>query len=316
LGLGSDMRAIVLFFLLSGQSTEQHAQQGKQTSHKTKLQIVSSIKPIQAIVIAITGEHAENNQIIPEYASPHNYSFKPSDIRKVKSADVIFRVHEQMETQLNGVFKDLDHDKLIVSLANAEGITLLNFGNSQHNHNSEGQNTHLRNEDFHIWTSPNNAISIAKKIATTLNRIDPKNKQHYAENLLQFTQAVQKEFETARTRLKQHKQRPYVVFHNSWQYLARDLELQTPHVIDVHEGVSKGAKKVINIRSKIKNDNIRCIFYDASINQARLNLFTEGAIINTEEVDVLAKGIEMNQSTYVTWLNSFSKKVESCLSSS
>ena len=100
-----------------------------------KVQIISSIKPIQTIVLAIAGELAQNDQLIPDNASPHNYSFKPSDIREMNKADIIFRIDEPMETQLNGVMNQLNVDKpSIVSLAKADGLALLE---SNHLHQKE-----------------------------------------------------------------------------------------------------------------------------------------------------------------------------------
>lgn len=311
-------------------NSNNNSSSSKQSS-ESKIQIVSSIKPIQAIVLAITGEHADTNQIIPEYASPHNYSFKPSDIRKVKSADVIFRIDEHMETQLNGVFEGLDKNTKIVSLAEVEGIKLLESADSHDDHESESiehEEAHEEHDeedkdsheghgniDFHIWTSPKNAIHMANEITKTVSLVDPENKQYYQKNLKAFSEAALKELEKTESRLAKYKDNGYVVFHNSWQYLAVELGLQKPNVVDLHEGVSKGAKTVIDIRTKIKEDNIRCIFYDASVNEARIKLLTEDAKIHTEEIDVLTKGIEMNQSTYINWLQVLSNQIESCLSS-
>ena len=296
------------------------------TSAGSKLQIVSTIKPIQAIVVAIAGKQAQSEQLIPDYASPHNYSFKPSDIRKVKSADVIFRIDEHMETQLNDVFDSLENNAKVVSLAEAEGINLLESDGSHEDHESEtsehkgeheeedvhGHDEH-ENIDFHIWTSPKNAIHMANEVSKTLIELNPENKQYYQENLKVFNDTIQLEFEESQSRLEKYKDKPYLVFHNSWQYLAEELGLQKPIVVDLHEGVSKGAKTVIEIRSKIKEEKIHCAFYDASVSQSRLKLLIEEANVKTEEIDVLGKGIEMNQSTYINWLRTLTKKVENCL---
>ena len=72
---------------------------------QNKLQIVTTIKPLQAIVTAISADIADSHQLIPDSASPHSYSFKPSDIRKVKRANVIFRIDEHLEVMLSPVFE-------------------------------------------------------------------------------------------------------------------------------------------------------------------------------------------------------------------
>ena len=282
-------------------------------SAKHKLQIISTIKPIQAIVLAIAGEHAQSEQLIPDYASPHNYSFKPSDIRKVKNADVVFRIDEHMESQLNAVFESLENSAKLISLAEVKGMKLLQSNDSHPDH-KENNDAHEINEniDFHIWTSPKNAEIIAKVIADSLSKLDSKNEVFYQQNLKKFTESLKIESEKIRLLLTKHQDQEYIVFHNSWQYFANDFGLQKPFIVDLHEGISSGAKTVGKIRTQIEKDNIHCVFYDSSISKERLKLLTNN--INTSQIDVLAKKIETKQDTYIRWLSQLATQVDTCLS--
>lgn len=290
------------------------------TSSEAKLQIISTIKPIQSIVLAIAGDDAVSNQLIPDNASPHDYSFKPSDIRKVQSADVVFRIDEHMESQLNSLFKGLDKNITLVSLAESDGMKLLKAGESRHDDHNGGEHNEYDkygdhesiNTDFHIWTSPSNAILIAAEIARHLSLLDEKNAKRYQQNLELFSQTLNDESIEVSKKLMTLKTKPYIVFHNSWQYFAEEFGLAKPAVVDLHEGVSSGAKTVNDIRLKINQENIRCVFYDSSVSEARLKLLTK--IENTTKIDVLAKELSLNQMTYITWLHQLSKQVESCLS--
>ena len=285
---------------------------------KAKLQIVSTIKPIQAIVLAITGEHAHNEQLIPDYASPHNYSFKPSHIRKVKNADVVFRIDEHMESQLNAVFESLESNAKLISLAEVEGLKLLESDDSLHEQESETNAEHEDHEniDFHIWTSLKNAVLMADKITTTLSQLDPNNMEYYQQNLEVFRESVKVEFDKNSSRFAKYQKSGYVVFHNSWQYFSSEFGLKKPLVVDLHESVSSGAKTVSDIRFIIKRENIQCVFYDASVSEARLKLLTEEVNVKTKKIDVIGRGVEMNQSAYIYWVRELSEKVEACFSPS
>ena len=285
-------------------------------SSEAKLQIVSTIKPIQAIVLAIAGENAVSEQLIPDYASPHNYSFKPSDIRKVKSADVVFRIDEHMETQLNAVFESLNNSNSLVSLAEVKGMKLLEADAPHHEdeHGSDSSHDDHENVDFHIWTSPKNAMIIASKVTKTLSDLDTKNSKYYQQNFETFSESLKSESVKISAAISKHQDSGYIVFHNSWQYFADEFGLQKPIVVNLHEGISSGAKTVGDIRSKIKEENIQCVFYDASVSESRLKLLTEQVKVKTVEIDVLAQGVEMNQTAYVNWLRQLGEQVESCLS--
>lgn len=278
------------------------------TKAKTKLQVITSIKPIQMIVLAIAGDNAQSEQLIPDFASPHNYSFKPSDIRKVKKADVVFRIDEHMETQLETIFKSLESKIKVISLAETKGLKLLESAGNHDEHESENH----EKVDFHIWTSPKNALIMATSVVETLSELDPKNATDYQRNFAKFSAQLKIESDSISAKLIKYQKSPYIVFHNSWQYFSNAFGLQNPIVIDMHESVSSGVKTIRIIREKIRADKIGCVFYDTTISESRLKLLTEN--VNTANIDVLAKDIEMNQSAYIDWLKQLTEQVETCLS--
>lgn len=273
----------------------------KPQEYSKKISIVSTIKPIQALVVAVTGNSANTEQLIPDYASPHDYSFKPSDIRKLSNADVVFRIDKNMETQLNGAFDNIQNKGELVSLSESAGITL------------DASSTDKGNfTDFHIWTSPKNALLMATHIANTLSKLDPNKQSIYTQNLDKLGNALRTESDKINTALMPFKNKPYIVFHNSWQYFAKEFGLKEPIVIDIHEGISGGAKTLSDVKNMVIEDNINCIFYDSSVSLARLELLKEYS--QTEYIDVLGRDIKMSQTTYTDWLKQLAKQVERCLS--
>ncbi len=78
--------------------------QSCQQAPPTKPLIVSTIKPIHALVYAIAGGNGsplEIRQLLPDGASPHHYALKPSDMRTLESAKVVFRIGSGLETFLD-----------------------------------------------------------------------------------------------------------------------------------------------------------------------------------------------------------------------
>ena len=280
------------------------------TGISEQLQIVTTIKPVQAIVAAIVNDTGNSFQLIPDYASPHDYSFKPSDISKVKNSDVIFRIDEHMEVMLNPVFENLSAKTRLVSLAEVEGVKLLpatkteNMAEDGHQHG---------NTDFHIWTSPKNALIMAESIAKTLAELDPVNASNYMQHLKIFSQKLDLIAEELSKTLVEGREKPYVVFHDSWKYFATEFRLKQPVVVSLHESLSPGVKSVSEIRQKIAADNIACIFYDQNVKPAQLALFSERHNVKTIEIDVLARMLEINKDTYLNWLQNMGLQISACL---
>ena len=58
--------------------------------------IISSVRPIGFITEAIASGVTNTDILLPDGASPHTYSLKPSDLIKIKNADLIIWVCEDM----------------------------------------------------------------------------------------------------------------------------------------------------------------------------------------------------------------------------
>jgi zinc transport system substrate-binding protein len=335
------MRRIVPFFsfvllllaLLSGSlaMATSYAQPFEDAQEK-KLHVLSTIKPIQAIVMAIAGERVRSTYFIPAYASPHNYSFKPSDIRLIKQADVIFRIDDNFEVLLNTHFAKAALTSPVIALADSGNIKLLDLVGI-HNHtvktqkkpseashaNEHDQPSHLNhqkhhsNKDLHIWASPQNIQSMATMITETLSRFNVKNAEYYHINLSLFIAELDQVTEEIEAELAPFKKQPFVVFHNSWQYFLTQFGLQKPTVIDFHEGLSAGIKSIRKVRKTIASNNIHCVFSDPSIQPKRVYTLTEDMNINTESIDISRADLAMNKEMPLALLKDLSHKIKSCL---
>ncbi len=314
------MRRIVLYFVVLGILSVFIGVASAEPS-KTKLKVLSSIKPIQSIVLAIGGEHVVSDQLIPDYASPHSYAFKPSDLRKIKRADIIFRIDDHFETMLNPLFKSVADQSKIISLAENPKIHFLPVASghshadkSEHEVEEEHSSEHQENRDMHIFTSPTNVLLMAKTIASSLSRLAPNKKALYEKNLQTFIKAVNQKTEDMKQDFKSVKKAPYFVFHNSWQYFSEFFGLQKPEVIDMQEEITAGAKKILEIRKEIIEDNVHCIFSDPSISRTRKNILTEKLDVKTIEIDVLQTRLTLDGATYLNWLETMRADIKACLS--
>jgi len=304
------MHRIVLYFLLAGMLSLSACAEEK-PSNLTKPNILSSIKPVHAIVVAIAGEHVNSDQLIPDFSSPHHYVFKPSDIRKVKRADIIFRIDEHFESILNPILTSASKQSKIVSLAENTKIHLLSLS-GEHSHDGHTDENHNA-ADMHIFTSPKNAIVMAQTITESLSKLDPEHADDYKKNYQLFNERILTTSKEIQSYLAPLNDTPYIVFHNSWQYFADYFGLRKPNIISHQEGMTAGAKTLLNTRNEISSENIRCIFSDSTISAKQITALTKGLVIHNTRTDVLAEQLPINQNTYVDWLNNMGQKVKICL---
>ena len=305
------MNRIVLYFFLLG-ILSAPIQLGSAEPKPLKLKVLSSIKPIQAIVTAIGGDYVKSDLLIPVDVSPHHYTYKPSDIRKIQKADVVFRIDEHFETMFNSVFENLDDTSKVVSLAENPKIILLPIS-GRHDLSHEHRSSDHDNIDTHIFTSPQNALVMAKEIADELSRMDVNNASKYNKNLQVFNEAMSTEIKAIKSKLEAVKDKPYIVFHNSWQYFSEYFDLQKPTVIELHEGVSAGVKSIIGIRKEISEKGIKCVFSEPGTSTKQLTFLTESFDVKIEEINVMETSFKMMPDGYITWLSVIGSKIERCL---
>jgi len=311
------MRAIVLFFLTAqiflASLFPSNALAQDFTKNSNKIRILTTIKPITILVYAIAKNKAEIKQLIPDFASIHDYSFKPSDLRKIDQAEVIFRIDEHMEAMLNPVFDLLPKAIPLISLAEEGNILLLPRASKgsqpkEHNHGHEHGNT-----DLHIWTSPQNAIIMAQEIASVLSKIDPKNATHYKNNFHTLKLKIAKTAANIGQKFIAVKNKKYVVFHNSWQYFQKSFGLPKPIVIALHESITPGVKSIRETRNKVQRVKPSCVFADPHVSDARVRTLVEGFDINNANIDVLASGYFVDEDAYINWLKSMEQTILGCL---
>ena len=119
------LKKTIFFWILSA------ALLGGITSKVEAANIVVSIKPIHSLVATITKGVSDPYLIIKGRASPHGFSLRPSDAKKIRNAQVIFWIGDEIETFLTKPLKTIGKRATIVSLSTAEGLTKLNYRNKK-----------------------------------------------------------------------------------------------------------------------------------------------------------------------------------------
>ena len=89
--------------------------------------IVVSIKPIHSLVASVTKGVSEPFLILQRQTSPHTYSLRPSEARKLHNAKVVFWIGEEFENFLVKPLKTLGRRAQIVTLSKTEQLTRHKF---------------------------------------------------------------------------------------------------------------------------------------------------------------------------------------------
>jgi zinc transport system substrate-binding protein len=266
-------------------------------TEKKQVDVISTIKPIHMLLTAIAGEHLQTKQLIPDGASPHHYALKPSDIRQLHNARLVFQIDKNLESFLA---KPLKQSKAkVVSLAESQGIQLIALSSKHHGEEDQG---HAHQQDLHIWLNPDNAIAMSRSIAKQLALIDPSHEKNYKANLQTLIKQIQDEDRELKTKLKPIANKPFIVFHNAWGYFEQHYGLKNITTINENPNKQLGAATVKTIRALIQAKRIECLFSEPQYPLAIIQTLSKGSQVKTSQLDVLGSKIKDNENGYVQLL--------------
>ena len=280
--------------------------------------VLASIKPIQLISQAITEGVTETDVLLPPGASPHNHSLRPSDARKLHSADVIFWVGPAMEAFLPRTMPSPEKTRS-VAMMEINGIKLRKNGekeSKEHDHHEGHDHEHDHGEyDPHIWLSSDNARAMAKAIAEVLSEMDKEHAKQFQNNLATFLKQLDEADQRNQKTVQSFKNQPLFVFHDAYGYLQEQYGLNVAGHFTLNPEQQPGAKHLSALRDQLKAVGDTCIFREPQFQPAYIDRITDGLPVKVGVLDPLAENILVQPNGYSAFINSLVDNVDSCLKS-
>ncbi len=263
--------------------------------------VAVSVLPQAEFVEKVGGDKVKTVVVIPPGADPHTYEPSPREMGKVSEARMYVRVGigmpfeeiwiDRFESTNSGTLivnssegiklRELDaHDHL-----EGEGLEEHEAGPGEHGNNSKS-NAH-KELDSHIWTSPANAKIMVEDIYEGLAKIDPENKEYYAQNRDAYLKELDALDVRIREKLEGKKERSFMVYHPSWGYFAADYNL---NMISVEiEGKEPSAQNLAKIVDLAKEKHVKVIFVQPQFSTRSAQAVAEEIGGEVVAVDPLAK---------------------------
>ncbi|AZL84199.1 zinc ABC transporter substrate-binding protein ZnuA [Aliivibrio salmonicida] len=274
------------------------------------MNVLSSVKPINLIVQELTNGVSESSYLVPQSASPHDYALRPSDIKKIKNADMIIWYGNDLEPFLSKVLAD---QKNVITISEFSSVDFYHF--DQHGDDAHAEESgHHHNTDPHFWLGPKEALGVAKEITVQLIKIDPLNKDQYKSNLAAFENKLAQAVETISKQLKPVQSKGYFVFHDAYGYFERYFGMNNLGHFTVSPDRKPGAKTLINIKKSLLNQQAVCVFSEPQFEPAIVTTITRGTEVHKGELDPLAIQQADENGAYFIFLSTISNELSRCLS--
>lgn len=272
--------------------------------------IVASIKPLHSLVAALTQGLYTPYLLIDRQQSPHNFHLKPSDMRQLQQADVIVYAGPEIETFLQGTLDKMTHAH-IIALSAVDGVKLLPARTADEHGDEYRHGDHDR--DGHAWLSTHNAQRLADALTARLLQLDPEHEQRYRHNAQQLQQRLQQLESDIRTRLAPLRERPFIQFHDAFQYFETEFKLTGGHFFTTGSEHKIGARRLSEVRRQIQDDAIHCIFYEPPTMPPILNNLLEVGHTRAYPLDPVGYSLAPGADLYFDLMDNIARQLEVCL---
>ncbi len=278
--------------------------------------IVTSVKPLGFIASSIANGVTDTEVIVPAYASPHDYSLKPTDILKLRSGNLVVWVGKHVDSFLDSAIDQLPQNE-VLTLADLpqfkqDPALLLNEEAHDHDHAEEADEDD-EGINWHIWLSPKIGNFIAEAIATRLEKIYPDKTAQIKANLVQFQQNLAKENGVIKQELSPLKDKGFYVFHDAYGYFNRAYGLKQLGYFTINPMITPGAKTLAAIKKEVADHAVQCLFTEPQFTPKMIDILHKEMHVKVGVLDPMGSDIPLSKDAYTQFLQSLANGYAKCL---
>ncbi|MDF1692520.1 MAG: metal ABC transporter substrate-binding protein [Zhongshania sp.] len=228
--------------------------------------ILTSIMPLQLLVRDIAGDAVTVDLLAPANVSPHDFQLRPSDMQRLRSADLVLWVGPAMEGYLEKAVAGQDN-----AVALFPALSL--------------------DEDPHVWMDGEQVQNISRRIARLLSDRMPTRGAFFHANAARFSTEFRQYDKQLQLEISRVGNRPYLLLHDGFSRFERHFGLAEAEVVMPASDRLPGARHIVRLRARLQAAEFACVFREPQYPAAMLNALTSGLDVPVIEIDPLGVGM-------------------------
>lgn len=256
-----------------------------------KLRIVTTILPLYSFASTIIGDKGEVQNLLPPNVGPHDYQLSPSDLRKLREADLVIFNGAGLDNWVAKALGGTEKGRILEmsSLFNAELISAapdLDLS-GEHKHSHDHQHSP---SNPHFWLDPQLAIRCVTNISTAAEKLDSANGAVYARNAEAYVARLNVLDREIATKLAPVKDKPFLTQHDAFPYFIRRYNLNLAGVLEPTPDVSPSPRYLADLLKVVREKNVHVLFADPQASQRLPRQVAHDAHIRLGELDTIERG--------------------------
>ncbi len=277
--------------------------------------VVASIPPVHALVAAVMDGVGSPHRLMSGRESPHTFNLRPSDVRLLNRADLLFWIGPDLERPLKRVIPTTGLARA-VALIEAPGLTLLETrgGDKAHGHgrHDDHHDDAHATIDSHIWLSPSNALAMTQEVTRRLAESDPAHASLYRRNAAALGRRLSALDEQLRARLA-GIDTGFAVAHDAFQYFEHHYGLRFAGSISLGPERRPGAAHLRRLLAEWREKRVRCLFSEPQFASAMIDMLSAELDIRHAVLDPLGAAVEPGPSAYAQTLRALVDSFVGCM---
>lgn len=285
--------------------------------------VVASIQPLHSLVAAVMRGVGEPALVVSGAQSEHAYALKPSDARAVQAAQLVVLVDENYETFLAKPLKARKNSLDVIAMADLPGAGVLparsggvwdEDGHDRAHGHGHGHDGHAHGAiDGHVWLDPANARLLVSAVADRLSELDPAHADTYEANAAATRARLDALDADLRAKLAPVAGKPFVVFHDAYQYVEKRYGLSAAGAVTVDPDRPPSAKRLAGLRDRLKAAGAACVFREPQFPAPVVKTLAEAAGAREGVLDPQGADIPPGPDQYFTLMARLGDGLASCL---
>lgn len=311
-------KAIVFCFLLLAAFMPLSSAFGADMAKGHPPKVAVSLPPLFALVEGVMAGIGTPSLLMTA-GSPHTQSLRPSQVRAIDRADLVFWVGPTMETFLARPMANIPTSRVVTLMerpeihllpartSNAHGVKAAppEF-DAKHDHDHGAY-------DPHIWLSPENARAIVAIAAHRLSAIDPANAAAYQKNADALDARLKAMKAQIAKALRPLHGRPFVVQHDAYHYFEAAFALQSTAYISTMPDRRPSARHIADVIALIRKTHASCLFSEPQFDPAQARAIARETGIRLARLDPIGADIPQGKDFYFKLMTRLKRDFVSCL---
>ncbi len=274
--------------------------------------VLVTLPPLHSLVAGIMKDVSTPILLLDGLISPHHYSLKPSDYRKIENTDVTIWIGPNYEFFLEKPIQQSTSQ--IIQINTIPNLNLLPLRSHNNCHSCSHSHTAEPNAmDPHVWLTPLNAQKIVEFITYKLTELDPQNASLYKANGALLISKLKHLHQELTQKLRPLQNYPFLVFHDGYQYFEKAYNLRGLGALTLDPEIPLSIQRLKSLEAQIKDQDVKCIFGETQFYPSVIKTLAQSTHIKTGKLDPFGTNFVPDETLYFKMMIQLANTFLTCL---